>query len=99
MSSADSVTSGIEVHLRGQELDNTQSREVQMNGLLQVNEAGWDRVLRVVLGLVLLGLGWGGVVAGGWGLAFKIVGLIPLLTGLVGWCPLYSLFGVRTSRA
>jgi len=35
-----------------------------------VNEAGWDRIVRVVLGIVLLYLGWGGVVAGGLGLVF-----------------------------
>ncbi len=64
-----------------------------------VNEAGWDRVLRVVLGVVLLYLGWGGVVTGGWGTALKVIGFIPLITGLIGWCPLYSLFRFRTKRA
>lgn len=65
---------------------------------MRVNEAGWDRVLRVVLGLVLLILGWGGIVGGGWGTAFKILGFVPLLTGLVGWCPLYALLKVRTNK-
>lgn len=64
-----------------------------------VNEAGWDRILRVVLGIVLLYLGWGGVVTGGWGTALKVIGFIPLITGLVGWCPLYSIFRFRTKRA
>ena len=50
-----------------------------------------DRILRVVLGIILLSL----VVVGPktlWGL----VGLIPLLTGLVKFCPLYRIFGIRT---
>ncbi len=54
-----------------------------------------DRVVRIIAGLVLLAL----VVVGpktAWG----FVGLVPLLTGLVGNCPLYRVFGLSTcSRA
>lgn len=63
-----------------------------------VNEAGWDRILRVIVGVVLLVLGWGEVVTGGLGLFFKIVGFIPLITGLVGFCPLYTLIKFRTNK-
>ncbi len=63
-----------------------------------VNEAGWDRVLRVVLGGALLYLGWAGVVSGGPGVVLGIVGVILLLTGLVGWCPLYRLFRISTRQ-
>jgi len=55
------------------------------------NEGGLDRILRVVVGLLLLSL----TVVGPqsmWGL----VGLVPLLTGLVGFCPLYSVLGINT---
>lgn len=55
------------------------------------NEASWDRALRVVVGLGLLSL----TVAGPhtlWGL----VGLLPLLTGAVGYCPAYTLLGIST---
>lgn len=62
-----------------------------------INEAGWDRIARVLLGVVLLALGWGGVVDGALGTVLKIVGFIPLVTGLVGWCPLYAIFRFRTS--
>lgn len=62
-----------------------------------VNEAGWDRITRVALGIVLLALGWGGVVDGGWGTFLKVIGFVPLLTGLVGWCPAYALFRFRTN--
>ncbi len=64
-----------------------------------LNEANWDRILRVVFGLVLLALGWGGFVTGGWGLAFKIIGFIPLITGLVGFCPIYALLHFQTKKA
>jgi hypothetical protein len=63
-----------------------------------VNEAGGDRIVRVVLGIVLLYLGWAGVVAGGWGTFLKIIGFLPLLTGLVGFCPLYAVLKIRTNK-
>ncbi len=67
--------------------------------MFKINEANWDRIARVVLGIVLLYLGWGGVVAGGWGVFLKIIGFVPLLTGLVGWCPLYALLKISTKKA
>ncbi len=66
---------------------------------MKVNEAGWDRIIRVVIGLALLYLGWSGAVAGSLGLVFKILGFIPLITGLIGWCPLYSIFKFSTKKA
>ncbi len=66
---------------------------------MRTNQASWDRIVRVVLGAVLLYLGWAGVVTGGWGLAFKILGFLPLLTGLLGWCPLYALAKTGTKSA
>lgn len=62
-----------------------------MAGLLKVNEHPIERVLRVALGLALVGLAFTGTV-GVWG----YIGVVPLLTGLVGSCPLYSLFGIST---
>jgi hypothetical protein len=61
---------------------------------MPTNEAGWDRGLRVIVGLALLSM----VVVGPqtwWGL----VGLLPLLTGAVGYCPAYQLFGFSTCPA
>jgi hypothetical protein len=52
-----------------------------------------DRVLRVIVGVALIGLAASGIV-GLWG----YVGVIPLLTGAIGICPLYSLLGVNTCR-
>ena len=62
-----------------------------MNALLPRNEHALDRAVRVILGLALLSL----TVVGPhtlWGL----VGLVPLLTGLLGSCPLYTVFGFST---
>lgn len=66
---------------------------------MKINESTTDRVIRVVAGLLLLVLGWGGFVTGTAGLIFKILGFIPLLTGLIGFCPLYTLFKFRTNKA
>lgn len=62
-----------------------------------INEAGWERILRVVVGVVMLVLGWGGFVEGTLGTVLQFLGFVPLITGLVGWCPIYSLFGLRTN--
>jgi hypothetical protein len=60
---------------------------------MKTNEAGIDRGLRVVIGLVLLSLVFiGPQTAWGW------IGLVPLLTGVIGFCPLYRLIGVDTCR-
>ncbi len=65
---------------------------------MKMNESGVDRVVRVVLGIVILALGWGGVVTGGWGVFLKVIGFLPLLTGLVGFCPAYALFRFSTRK-
>lgn len=55
------------------------------------NEGTIDRALRTILGLALLALVFvGPQTPWGW------VGLVPLATGLVGFCPLYRLIGINT---
>ena len=55
-----------------------------------------DRALRVVLGAVLLFLGWTEMVQGWPGIALMVGGLIPFVSGFTGFCPLYALLGVDT---
>lgn len=59
--------------------------------MFTTNESGFDRALRVVLGLVILSLVFMGPKTL-WGL----LGFIPLVTGAVGFCPLYRLLGIAT---
>lgn len=55
------------------------------------NVGGIDRVLRIVVGLGLLSVVFvGPQTPWGW------IGVVPLLTALVGWCPAYTLFGWST---
>jgi uncharacterized protein (DUF58 family) len=58
---------------------------------MQKNEGTLDRAVRVVAGLALIGLAATNVV-GLWG----YIGIVPLLTGAVGMCPLYSLLRINT---
>jgi hypothetical protein len=66
---------------------------------MKTNESGLDRVIRVVLGIVLLALYFAGTVTGGLGIVFIVVGAIALLTGVVGFCPLYALLKIKTNKA
>ncbi|HNW62186.1 MAG TPA: DUF2892 domain-containing protein [Piscinibacter sp.] len=58
---------------------------------MKTNEGTIDRALRVLAGLVLIALAATGTV-GVWGW----IGLVPLATGLIGWCPAYTLLGINT---
>jgi hypothetical protein len=67
--------------------------------MFKINEANWDRIARVVLGIILLFLGLGGTVTGILGVVFDILGVILLVTGVVGFCPLYRLFNFSTKKS
>lgn len=58
---------------------------------MKSNVGGIDRTLRIVAGLALVGLAATGVV-GVWGW----IGVVPLATGAIGWCPAYTLLGCKT---
>ena len=61
---------------------------------MQRNEGTIDRALRIIAGLGLLSLVFvGPQTPWGW------IGLVPLVTGLVGVCPVYSVLGIRTCPA
>lgn len=65
--------------------------------VLLKNVGNADRVIRIVVGLALLGspLAWYGTEnISPWG----YIGLVPFMTGLLGTCPIYSLFGLTTKR-
>jgi hypothetical protein len=62
--------------------------------MMKMNEGTLDRVLRVIGGVVILALVFVGPKTP-WG----YLGLIPLITGMVGFCPLYALVGLSTRAA
>jgi hypothetical protein len=58
---------------------------------MKQNAGSLDRILRIVAGLVLIALAATGTV-GVWGW----IGVVPLATGLFGFCPAYTLLGINT---
>jgi hypothetical protein len=58
---------------------------------MKLNVGGIDRILRVVVGVVLIALAAMGNI-GWWG----YIGIVPLVTGLFRFCPLYTLLGMNT---
>jgi hypothetical protein len=65
--------------------------------MLKTNVGTIDRVIRIVVGLVLLAL-FVFYPAASWRY-WALIGLIPLVTGLVGTCPIYSILGISTCPA
>lgn len=65
--------------------------------MFTTNEGGLDRAIRLLAGIVLLALFFMYPQAS-WRY-WTLIGIIPLATGLVGWCPLYSVFGLSTCPA
>lgn len=61
---------------------------------MKTNVGTVDRTLRIAVGLGLIGATFAGLI-GPWGW----VGIVPLLSALVGWCPAYTLFGMSTCKA
>ncbi len=60
---------------------------------MTINEGGLDRVVRVIVGLAIISLVFVGPKT-----PWAWLGLVPLLTGIVGFCPAYALFGIRTCK-
>jgi hypothetical protein len=62
-----------------------------MSALLKVNEHPVERVIRVAAGVALVAMAAMGTI-GAWG----YIGVVPILTGAVGSCPIYTLLGLST---
>lgn len=57
------------------------------------NESTFDRAARIILGIVLIVMALRGLYT-----PWTWIGVVPLLTGLVGMCPLYSILGINTCK-
>ena len=65
---------------------------------LTLNEGPVDRIIRVIVGVAMLILGFAGIASGVWMWIAYLAGAILLVTGIVGFCPLYRLFKISTTR-
>jgi len=59
---------------------------------MTTNVGGIDRILRIVIGLALVAWAVMGGPAWAW------IGVVPLVTGAIGWCPVYLPFGIKTCK-
>ena len=59
---------------------------------MHLNVGGIDQILRIVLGVVICTIG---VIYNNW---WGLVGLIPLVTGTMSWCPIYNLVGLSSLK-
>ncbi|QWT47638.1 YgaP family membrane protein [Azospira inquinata] len=57
---------------------------------MKANVGGIDKILRIVVGLALVAWAVMGGPIWAW------IGVVPLATGLLGWCPAYTLLGIKT---
>ena len=60
---------------------------------MSINVGRTDRIIRIVAGILLITLAATGTI-GYWG----YIGVVPLATGFIGWCPAYLPFGIKTCR-
>jgi hypothetical protein len=60
---------------------------------MKSNVGGIDRILRIAIGIALIGMAATGTV-GWWGW----LGIVPLATGAIGWCPPYAILGLSTCK-
>jgi Protein of unknown function (DUF2892) len=63
---------------------------------MKQNMGSADRILRIILAAVFGLLYFNGIVTGTWGIVLLVLGGVFVLTSLVGSCPLYSIFGIKT---
>jgi len=61
--------------------------------IMQKNVGSWERTLRIVAGLFILSLAFVGPKTN-----WAYLGIIPLATGIMGWCPPYALLGIKTCK-
>ena len=67
--------------------------------MFKANESMTDRIIRVVIGVVMIAIYFlVPDLLGAWNWLWWI-GIIPLATGAIGWCALYQLFGISTKKA
>jgi fatty acid desaturase len=65
---------------------------------MKKNMGSLDRILRIIIAAAVAVLYFTGVITGTWAIVLGIIAVIFLLTSLIGFCPLYTLFGLSTLK-
>jgi hypothetical protein len=61
--------------------------------IMKKNIGSWERTIRIVAGLSILTLVFAGPKT-----PWAYLGIVPLVTGFIGWCPPYALFGIKACK-
>jgi hypothetical protein len=75
------------------------SLKINERGFMAQNESSVDRGVRIILGLVALWIGSSILKNDIWGIVVDVISLILLITGMIGFCPLYKLFRIDTTKS
>ncbi len=59
---------------------------------MKKNIGGLDRAIRLVLGVVIIGIG---IKSRSW---WGLIGVLPIFTALIGWCGMYNFLGINTCK-
>ncbi len=65
---------------------------------MKANESGSDRVIRIIVGIILIILGWIALGNNTLGVILDIIGIILIITGITGFCLIYTLLGMSTKK-
>ena len=66
---------------------------------MKKNESNLDRIIRIVVGIILVTLNLTGTFTGTLGIVFLVLGIVLFLTGVVGFCALYPFLKINTNKA
>lgn len=66
---------------------------------MKKNMGAADRIIRILIAAVFAYLYFSGTVTGTWGIVLVVLGAVFVLTSLVGFCPLYAPFGIKTCNS
>jgi hypothetical protein len=66
---------------------------------MKPNEGATDRIVRLIVGVVLIIIGWSVLRNGTLGIILDVIGVILVITGITGFCVLYKVFGMNTLKA
>lgn len=65
---------------------------------MKKNMGSADKIIRVLVAVVIAVLYWQGIISGTLAIVLLVLGIVFLLTSLINFCPLYTIFGINTSK-
>ncbi|AMC10408.1 hypothetical protein Lupro_03700 [Lutibacter profundi] len=65
---------------------------------MKKNMGSIDKIIRVLVAVVIAVLYWQGIISGTLAIVLLVLGIVFLLTSLINFCPLYTIFGINTSK-